>query len=197
MSESLVFLFNSIMMGLGFSADEFSVSVINGVSEPDMRRKKMFVISGIFAVFQAIMLLIGWICIHTISTWFQSFGFFIPWIALILLVYAGIKAIREGMYKKEHAEESEDCTISSWMDIIIQGIATSIDTLMAGFTVAEQGIVQALETALIIGVITFIVCFIGVAGGKKIGTRYAFKADIVGGIILILLGINIFLNGIL
>jgi len=92
-------------------------------------------------------------------------------------------------------EEQEECSKTGFLAIIIQGIATSIDALSVGFTIAEYNFTLAFVATLIIGIITFIVCFIGVFLGKKFGTKCSTYAELIGGLILIAIGIEIFVTG--
>lgn len=193
MDWNFVFFFNSILLGVGLAMDAFSVSLANGLNEPGMKRKKLCGVAGVFALFQAAMPMIGWICVHTICEKFQAFEKFIPFIALVLLVYIGGKMLLEGVNKKEEEEESKAVGISALM---IQGVATSIDALSVGFTIAEYGLLMALVCAAIIAVVTFFICAAGIAIGKKFGTKLANKASIFGGVILIIIGLEIFLTGI-
>lgn len=136
MEWSFVFFFNSVLLGVGLAMDAFSVSLANGLNEPSMKKKKMCGIAGVFAVFQALMPMIGWICVHTIVQYFKSFEKLIPWIALILLGFIGGKMLIEGI--KEKDEEREKPGVGLWA-LIVQGIATSIDALSVGFTIADYG----------------------------------------------------------
>ena len=174
--------------------DAFSVSIANGINEPNIKTKKSVLISSTFAIFQAIMPLIGWVCVHTIIEKFTIFEQFIPWIALILLSFLGIKMIIDG--RKQDDEEETKIAIGFW-GLIIQGIATSIDALSVGFTIANMNFIEALVCCLIIAAITFIICFIGVYIGKKFGSKFNNNAELVGGIILIVIGLEIFLTNIL
>jgi putative Mn2+ efflux pump MntP len=192
MKLGILFFLNAVAFGVGLAMDAFSVSMANGLGEPNMRRKKMCMIAGTFGGFQILMPLIGWICVHTIATTFEAFQKFIPWIALILLAYIGGKMLIEGVQNKEEEAESN----LSVQELMIQGIATSIDALSVGFTIAEYQWSEALIEALIIGVVTFFICIGGLLIGKKFGTKLAGKASILGGVILIAIGLEIFLNGI-
>ena len=194
MEWNFVFFFNSVLLGVGLAMDAFSVSLANGLNEPCMGKKKMCGVAGVFALFQAAMPMIGWICVHTIVEKFQAFEKFIPFIALILLVYIGGKMQMEGLKK---AEEEEECKAVGISALLVQGVATSIDALSVGFTIAEYGLLMALVCAAIIAVVTFFICAAGIAIGKKFGTKLANKASIFGGVILILIGLEIFLTGIL
>lgn len=191
---TIVFLVNSILLGVGLAMDAFSVSLANGLNEPKMKAGRMSLIAGVFAVFQAVMPLIGWGCVHTIVQYFKNFEKCIPWIALILLCYIGGKMLYEGIAKKEEEESVEKLGI---FILLVQGVATSIDALSVGFTIAEYNFWMALVCAFIIAVVTFGICVFGLKLGKKFGTKLAGKANTLGGIILIGIGIEIFLSGIL
>lgn len=192
MNFSFAFFFNSILLGVGIAMDAFSVSMANGLNEPCMKRRKMCLVAGTFAFFQALMPLIGWICVHTIVERFSSFQKFIPFIALILLLFIGGKMLIDGI---KHKEE-EECTGVGITALLVQGIATSIDALSVGFTIAEYNFANAVAAALIIALVTFMICVIGLLIGKRFGTVLSNKAQIFGGIILIAIGIEIFLTGI-
>lgn len=192
MNWSLEFLITSAMLGVGLAMDAFSVSMANGLNEPCMKKKKILGIAGTFAIFQMLMPLIGWICVHTIATYFEAFQKFIPWIALALLGYIGGKMIAES------GEECEcgECTKLTFMTLMIQGVATSIDALSVGFTISDYGFVMALVCSCIIALVTFVICIGGVIIGKKFGTKLAGKASILGGVILIIIGLKIFVDGV-
>ncbi len=187
MEWNLLFFFNSILLGVGLAMDAFSVSLANGLNEPKMRKKKMLGISGTFGFFQGLMPMIGWVCVHTIIQYFKVFEKFIPWIALLLLLFIGGKMLIEGIQK---------ITRLGIGALLVQGIATSIDALSVGFTIAEYGILMALTASFIIAVVTFAISFAGLEIGKKFGMKFANKATILGGLILIGIGIEIFVTGI-
>ena len=193
MKWSVLFFFNSVMLGVGLAMDAFSVSLANGLNEPEMRKKKMCGIAGVFAFFQALMPMAGWICVHTIVQYFTAFEKFIPWIALVLLVIIGGNMLREGVKKKEENVEKKSLGLAV---LLVQGIATSIDALSVGFTIAGYGFVMALTCALIIALVTYFICMAGLIIGKKFGTKFSGRATIFGGIILILIGVEIFISGV-
>lgn len=194
MNLSFGFFLKSVSLGVGLAMDAFSVSLANGLNEPQMRRRKMCGIAGMFAFFQALMPVIGWICIHTIVNYFKSFEALIPWIALVLLSYIGGKMLYDGI--KGTTEDTGECCIG-FSGLIIQGIATSIDALSVGFTIASYDFAAAIISALIIAIVTFIICMCGLVIGRKAGTKLAGKAGILGGVILIIIGIEIFITGII
>lgn len=194
MNWDLMFFFNSILFGVGLAMDAFSVSLANGLNDPKMKKKRMCLIAGTFCGFQILMPLLGWFCVHTIASAFEAFQKFIPWIALILLLYIGGKMLLEGIRGGEEEEEKKELGIGALM---VQGVATSIDALSVGFTIAEYDAIHAVTESLIIGVVTFAICIAGLLIGRKAGTKLAGKAAILGGVILIGIGIEIFLSGIL
>ena len=193
MEWSFVFFLNSVLLGVGLAMDAFSVSLANGLHDPHMSRRRGTIIAGTFAGFQAAMPMLGWVCVHTIVELFSSFETFIPWIALALLGYIGGKMLVEGI-KGEEAEEAAELSAGT---LFVQGVATSIDALSVGFTISEYGWGMALVCSLIIAVVTFFVCTAGLSLGKKFGTKLSGKASILGGVILIGIGLEIFVTGVL
>ena len=190
----MLFLFNSILLGTGLAMDAFSVSMVNGLKESEMPLHKMNLIAGVYAFFQFAMPMTGWICVHTILTYFKKFETFIPWIALILLLYIGGKMLIEGIRKTE--EDTADNSALTFSTLIIQGIATSIDALSVGFTIANYALLMAVICSLIIAAVTYIISITGIVIGKKVGTKLSSKASVLGGVILIAIGIEIFIKGI-
>ena len=193
MEWSFVFFLNSALLGVGLAMDAFSVSLANGLHDPHMSRRRGAIIAGTFGVFQAVMPLAGWLCVHTIVELFSAFERFVPWIALALLGYIGGKMLVEGI-KGEEAEEAAELSAGA---LFVQGVATSIDALSVGFTISEYGWGMALVCSLIIAVVTFFVCTAGLSLGKKFGTKLSGKASILGGVILIGIGLEIFVTGVL
>ena len=173
MEWSFLFFFNSALLGVGLAMDAFSVSMANGLHDPKMSRRRGVQVAGTFAVFQAAMPMLGWVCVHTIVELFSSFETLIPWIALILLGYIGGKMLLEGI-KGEEGEEAAELSAGA---LFMQGVATSC--------------------SLIIAVVTFFICAAGLSIGKKFGTKLSGKASVLGGVILIGIGLEIFISGIL
>ena len=189
---NFTFFFNSILLGVGLAMDAFSVSMANGLNEPAMKKNRMSLIAGVFAFFQFLMPMIGWICVHTIVQYFQMFEKFIPWIALFLLLYIGGSMLVEGI----KGEEEEELKGVGFKALLIQGIATSIDALSVGFTIVDYGFLMAFVCSVIIAVVTFFICMGGLQIGKTVGTKLSNKAAILGGVILIFIGIEIFVTGV-
>ena len=193
MEWNLLFFINSILFGIGLAMDAFSVSMANGLQEPDMKPGRMCMIAGVFGMFQTLMPLTGWICVHTVVELFSGFQKLIPWIALILLLYLGGRMLLEG----RRGEDPEGTPPAiGWTGLLLQGIATSIDALSVGFTIAEYSWLAAAVEALIIGVVTFEICMVGLRLGKHFGTKLAGRASILGGIVLIGIGLEIFIKGV-
>ena len=191
---TLRFFLNSILFGAGLAMDAFSVSLANGLHEPTMKVRRTCGIAGIFAMFQTAMPLIGWVCVHTIRQLFSSAQRFIPWIALLLLLYIGGKMLYDGIRHKGAEEEAAAIGLSG---LLLQGVATSIDALSVGFTIADSTWLPALVESLIIGAVTFGICMAGLWLGKRFGTRFSGKAEILGGVILIGIGIEILITGLI
>ena len=188
---SFRFFFTNIMLGVGLAMDAFSVSLANGLNDPRMKTRKMCGIAALFAIFQALMPMIGWICVHTIMQFFHAFERLIPWIALILLGYIGGKMLYDGIKNGDSDTEDHGIGLKA---LLIQGVATSIDALSVGFTIADYDLFSALLAVSLIAAVTFVICLAGVAIGKQAGTKLAGKASIFGGAILIFIGIEIFLT---
>ena len=193
MDLGIMFIINSVLLGVGLAMDAFSVSMANGLNEPCMKKQKLFATSGVFAFFQALMPLLGWICVHTVLNYFQSFEKFIPYIALILLCFIGGKMLKDGIINKDAAQE---CVKLGVVSLLVQGIATSIDALSVGFTIADYDIYSAVLCALIIAVVTFIICLLGLLIGKTFSTKLSNKSQLLGGSILIFIGIEIFITSV-
>lgn len=193
MEWSFVFFLNSALLGVGLAMDAFSVSLANGLNDPHMSRRRGAIIAGTFGAFQAVMPMAGWLCVHTIVELFSAFERFVPWIALALLGYIGGKMLMEGI-KGEEAEETAELSAGA---LFMQGVATSIDALSVGFTISEYGWLMALVCSLIVAMVTFFICEAGLSLGKKFGTKLSGKASILGGVILIGIGLEIFISGIM
>lgn len=208
----MAFVLNSILLGVGLAMDAFSVSIVNGLNETRMSNGKTLGIAGTYAGFQFAMPMIGWFCVHTIAEAFQAFQKYIPWIALLLLLYIGGKMLLEGIRNQReagsgvsaHSEERcdekaatpENSAELGLTTLLLQGVATSIDALSVGFTISGYNAAKAFIASLLIAVTTLVVCLVGLRFGKKFGDRLADKATVLGGVILIFIGIEIFVTGI-
>ena len=195
MTLGFAFFLNSVLFGVGLAMDAFSVSVANAIADPDMKHAQRLRIAGCFALFQILMPLLGWLCVRTIAESFTAFQRFIPWIALGLLLYIGGKMLLEGARARAE-EEAEEKKALGRGTLLLQGVATSIDALSVGFTIEEYPFSAALTESLIIGAVTLAICLCGLFLGRTIGRKLDRIAPILGGLILIGIGVEIFLTGI-
>ena len=200
MEWNLIFFVNSVLLGVGLAMDAFSVSIANALSESQMKKSRMCFIAGVYAFFQFAMPMIGWICVHTIVEYFSKFEAFIPWIALALLLWIGGKMIWEAVHGEgDEAGQTEGTAAAlklTFSTLLIQGVATSIDALSVGFTIADYGLLMALVASLLIAGVTFAICMTGLLIGKKAGEKLGSKATLLGGVILVGIGIEIFVKGV-
>jgi len=183
------FFANSVLFGAGLAMDAVSVSLANGMSNAGLPRSKGVLTAGTFGFFQMLMPMIGWAAVHFVEEYFDSFRRWTPWIALILLCFLGGKMIVESFSKKESEKSS-----FTFRALLLEGVATSIDALSVGFTIDSLPWYQALTESCIIGAVTFGLCCAAVRLGKFAGAKLQNKARLVGGLILIAVGIEIFVK---
>lgn len=175
-----------LLISLGLAMDAFAVSVCKGLAMKKMNWKKAIIIGLYFGVFQAVMPIIGFF----LGTTFEGFITNVDhWVAFILLVVIGINMIKEA-FEKESENRNDNVDMKT---MIVLSIATSIDALAIGITFACLKM-HILMPVITIGVITFIISVIGVKIGNRFGDKYEKKAEIMGGVILILLGTKILLE---
>lgn len=196
-------LITSVLLGVGLAMDAFSVSVANGLADSGMNKGRMFSIAGTFAGFQFLMPMIGWLLVTEAARVFEWFSPLIPWIALVLLLIIGGGLLKDGIEElreskagtAKEAEPEETARLTFWA-LMMQGVATSIDALSVGFTTASYNSMQALVSSLIIGVVTLIICLAGLRIGRRLGELLAGRASILGGLILIGIGLEIWVKGV-
>ena len=179
----------SLFLGFALAMDACAVSMANGLNQPCMKLRKVLFIACMFGFFQGAMPLIGYFLGHALLSIIKPF---IPWIALAILSFLGVRMIIEAT-KKEECEERKALTFSV---ILIQAFATSIDALSTGFAIADYTPLNAVICASIVMVVTAIICICAVYIGKKFGTKFGSKAEIIGGIILIAIGLEICITGV-
>ena len=196
-------LITSVLLGVGLAMDAFSVSIANGLADSGMNKGRMFSIAGTFAGFQFLMPMIGWFLVTEAARVFKWFSPLIPWIALILLLIIGggllkdgIEELRESKTGEEKESEPSEADKLTFWALMMQGVATSIDALSVGFTTASYSTVQALLSSLIIGVVTLFICLAGLRIGRRLGELLAGRASILGGLILIGIGLEIWIKGV-
>ncbi|GAB4314217.1 MAG: manganese efflux pump MntP family protein [Methanobacteriaceae archaeon] len=177
-----------ILLGFGMSMDAFSVAITRGLAWK-CQIKHALLISIFFGLFQAFMPVLGYILGLQLQVFILTIA---PWVAFILLSMIGIKMIYESLW----VADDDVCSIFSFKEILILSIATSIDAFALGVTFAVLN-TPLMEPIIIIGLITFILSFLGVYIGKSIGHLFENKIEILGGIILIGIGLKILLENIL
>ena len=173
----------SLALGVGLAMDACAVSMANGLNEPKMSLGKHTLIAGMVGFFQALMPMAGWLCVNTLVEHFGVIKPIIPYVSLALLLYVGIKMLVDGIRKKDGDEETNKLTI---------------DAFSTGFAMTEfvDGVWQALLCSWIIAAVTFVISFVAVILGRKFGDKLGDKAQILGGIVLIAIGIEIFVKGV-
>ena len=182
------YLVEFLMLGVGLAMDAFAVSICKGLAMRKVNKKQAVIIALFFGGFQAIMPVIGWLLCKGFQTYIEAFD---HWIAFALLAFIGVKMIIETLREKEDDVVIEEMDPPLDMkEMLMLAIATSIDALAVGISLAalDRPIV---ESAAIIGVVTFGISIIGVYIGKFFGNRYKKRAELTGGIILVLIGVKI------
>lgn len=191
MDWNFTFFLNCVMFGFGLAVDAFLISLSNGLNAPNISRGKMCAMASVFALFQLIAPMLGWLCINTIAKRFDMFEEYLSWIALIVLCYIGVKMILDGARRKNTLEEKPKVGLGA---LLIQASVTSVDALSVGFTIADRSPQAALVGSAIIAAVTFGAFIGGFCIGKRYGTLLANRASILGGVIFIFIGIEVLVN---
>ena len=180
--------FELMVIAVGLSMDAFAVAMCKGLCMRRINYAHAVIIALFFGVFQALMPLMGWALGIQFSTYIESFD---HWIAFVLLAFIGIKMIKEAFENDEQTE----CKIGGLdiKELIILSVATSIDALAAGISFACLNM-PILPSCGTIGLTTFVICVAGVLLGNKFGAKYKSKAEIFGGVVLVLIGLKILLE---
>ena len=202
MGGRILFLFESVLLGAGLAMDAFSVSIADGLQEPGMRRGKALRIAGAFGFFQFLMPLVGWACVRAASERFLLFRRAVPLIAFGLLLFIGGKMLLEGLRGPEPDLREEDPAGKAAGPVrltpgglLMQALATSIDAMSVGFTIAAYGAAEAFLSSAVIGLTTAVICVAGIRIGRFFGMRLAGRASVLGRAILIAIGIRILVSG--
>lgn len=190
-----------LMLGLGLTMDAAAVSMANGLEEPHMSKKKMIFIAFMYGLFQALMPLIGYFfgnALYNNVPQIEKYHL-IPIFALVILAFLGIKMIIDGIKEIKNKSSDEDILKEAkgltFKVIFIQTIATSIDALSTGLTFSDYNAKEALIVCALIALVTFIVCIFSLIIGKKFGAKFGKIALIIGGVILTVIGLEIFITG--
>lgn len=175
--------FALIFLALGLAMDAFAVSLCKGLAMKRPSVRSVLIVGLWFGFFQAMMPVIGYFLGKSFYDFISSFA---HWVALALLCFIGLNMIREALSDEE--EELDDSI--GFRTMLLLAIATSIDALAAGISLAMDNS-DIMFSAVVIGIVTFAISALGVGIGAKVGERFGSRAEIAGGLILILLGINI------
>lgn len=181
------------LTGIALAMDAFAVSICKGIKMPKLRKSHIVIIAVFFGGFQMLMPLIGWLLG---SQFVQYISKFDHWIAFALLAFIGVKMAIESF---KH-EEEDCCKCDSKLDLkelVVLAIATSIDALAVGITFALYPDINILPSISIIGIVTFIICAGGVVIGHKFGAKFKSKAELLGGIVLVIIGLKLLIEGLL
>ena len=182
------YLVEFLLLGVGLAMDAFAVSICKGLAMRKVNKKQAVIIALFFGGFQAIMPIVGWFLCKGFQNYIEAFD---HWIAFALLAFIGAKMIVETLSEKEEdvVVEKMDPPLDM-KEMLMLAIATSVDALAVGISLAalDRPIV---ESATIIGVVTFIISIVGVYIGNFFGNRYKKRAELAGGIILVLIGVKI------
>lgn len=193
MNGGLTFIISSVLFGFGLAVDAFLISLAGGMNEPNAKRGKIFASATVFALFQFAAPMIGWLCVRTLAERFLLFNECLSAIALAVLLFLGIKMLAEGLAKKEgNTEEKPKHGIGA---LIVRATVSSVDALSMGFTIAEYSWQTAVTGAAIIAAITFIAYAAGFFIGRKFGNKFADKAMVIGGILFIVMALEVFFRG--
>lgn len=178
-----------VLIAVGLSMDAFAVALCKGLSETKANYKNAAVIAVFFGGFQALMPFIGWLLASRFINYISAYD---HWIALILLSFIGGKMLYDAFH-----EDGQVCENSNSFDIkevLMLSVATSIDALAVGITFALLPSVNIILSVFLIGIITFVLSFIGGIMGNRLGARLGKKAEIAGGLVLIMIGLKIFIE---
>lgn len=188
-------LIELILLAVGLSMDAFAVSICKGLALPKLKLKHCFICGAWFGIFQAGMPLIGYFLGSGFENLIRDVA---PWIAFALLAVIGANMIREALSKDVDEEEAD----MGFKSMFLLAVATSIDALAVGVTFAcvpvhifnAPVLLNTIFGVCVIGIITFIISAVGVKIGNIFGTKYKAGAEVLGGVILILIGIKIILE---
>lgn len=180
-----------LIIAVGLSADCFAVALSSSIARKSLPLWQGLRVALSFGIFQAAMIIIGWLAGRTVIDFISTYD---HWLAFALLLFVGGRMIWESWHEKEGKENKTD--ITRWLLLLTLSVATSLDALAVGLSFAFLKVNLTLASATI-GVVAFIITFGGFFAGKKLGALIGKRAEIIGGIILILIGLRILLEHLL
>ena len=170
----------SLLLGVGLSMDAVAVSMANGLKNPQMKEERKLSIAFSFGFFQFFMPILGFFLVKSFAGFAPIVMKYVSVISTLILCYLGARMILSGYRKKKNKETEE-----TEGNLLFQAVGTSVDALSLGFTFSQDSIPRVFLSALIIGLVTFILSYCAILVGKKFGTVYVGNADILGGIVLL------------
>lgn len=189
-----------LLTGVALAMDAFAVSICKGIQMPKLKKSHLFIIAIFFGGFQMLMPIIGWLLGSQFVQYIEKFD---HWIAFGLLAFIGIKMMVEA-FKKEDCEECGCEGKLNVKELFLLAIATSIDALAVGLTFALYPNINIVSATAIIGIVTFIICAVGVLIGHlciklggKLGEKFKFIAELLGGAVLVGIGIKLLVEGLI
>lgn len=180
-----------LLIGVGLAMDAFAVSICKGMNMKKIDYRQSFFIALFFGGFQALMPLIGWLLGTQFEKYITSFD---HWIAFILLGYIGGKMLWDAIRGDEDEDSCGGSERAFFIELTVLAVATSIDALAVGITLALLPGTSIWLSISTIGIVTFIISFCGVVIGNRFGARFQRVSQIAGGAILILIGLKILLE---
>jgi putative Mn2+ efflux pump MntP len=188
-------LFEIFLTGIALAMDAFAVSICKGIKMKKLKASHLVIIAVFFGGFQMLMPLIGWLLGSQLVQYIEKFD---HWIAFGLLAFIGVKMAIESFKKEE--DECDCCKDADKLDLkelFVLAIATSIDALAVGITFALYPDVNIVSAISVIGIVTFVICSGGVLIGHKFGAKFKSKAEFLGGIVLVIIGLKLLIEGLL
>lgn len=184
-------LYELFIIAIGLSMDAFSVAICKGLSTQKLQKKHYLIIGAWFGGFQALMPTLGYLLGSTFSDKINAYD---HWVAFVLLVLIGANMLREAFSKEEEEEAEKSGNSFGFKNMLLLALATSIDALAVGVSFALLKDVNITAAVLFIGAVTFILSAVGLKVGNVFGLKYKKKAEIVGGLILIVMGVKILIE---
>ncbi len=179
-------IWSLLLIAVGVSADAFAVALGKGLHMRKFNYRYAFIVAGAFGVFQAVMPLVGWLLATRFADYITEVDL---WIAFGLLAGVGGKMLWEAF--SSHEDDEQDTDSIDVRELLVLALATSIDALAVGISFALIPNIPIAPAIVLIGVTTFVISFVGVVLGHRVGIRLGKPAEIAGGVILILIGLNI------
>ncbi len=191
-----MYILNGFLFGIGLAVDAFLIALANGLHYSDMKKRKIAAIAALFSAFQLAMPLIGWLVMRTVAVKLTFFDEALSWIAFAIMIVLGVKMICDGVFgaRKDDPPKPHKLCLRA---ILVQCFATSLDALSVGFVISDYVFSAALVCSVIIALITFAVFPAGFAVGKRCGLKFADHANVIGGIVMICIGVEILVTSLL